>query len=140
MYCTGYAVLWYAENVLLASNVRNFPPGYADLIFDQGEPFHGHVLERWKHPKEKGKPLYKGIRAVTEADMRFVPGLQMADMLAWSINRPYGQGGHEEVCEAVVDAIPRTERTFEYEELRKPNHTALETIAALRLPHRKPMK
>ncbi len=55
------------------------------FFFDQGEPFYGHLVQLLEN--EKAKKIAYQLRRITsrtEADMRRVPALQLADLLAWS--------------------------------------------------------
>jgi hypothetical protein len=58
------------------------------LVFDQGEPFMGHVLDRQNNRKAKRhlKAIVERITSIKESNMRLVPALQMADLFAWCIN------------------------------------------------------
>ncbi len=62
-------------------------PMFYHLVYDQGEKFMGHVLDR-KHNKRAKKHLVlmDRITSIGEADMRHVPALQMADLFAWCIS------------------------------------------------------
>jgi hypothetical protein len=56
------------------------------LTFDQNEAFMGHVLDRQRNRKARKhlQPVVGRILGTGEADMRDVPALQVADVLAWS--------------------------------------------------------
>jgi hypothetical protein len=58
-----------------------------ELFFDQGEPYYGYIHDRWKTQRvRKAEPVWERVIHVGEANMRKVPGLQAADLLAWSVN------------------------------------------------------
>ena len=53
-------------------------------IFDQGEPFYGHLDDVMTRKKAlKDATLLANITSRTQANMRRVPALQLADLLAW---------------------------------------------------------
>ncbi len=59
-----------------------------ELFFDQGEAFMSHIRNDWKNKKERrGSPLWGLIRTIDAVDMRSVPAVQAADMLARARNR-----------------------------------------------------
>ncbi len=59
-----------------------------ELSFDQGEAFMSHIRNDWNNKKERqASPLWGLIRAINAVDMRSVPAVQAADMLAWARNR-----------------------------------------------------
>jgi hypothetical protein len=61
-------------------NARKF-----QLFFDQGEPFYGHVRHRMENNKSRAENgVWADVIHCGEADMREVPGLQAADVMAWA--------------------------------------------------------
>ena len=57
------------------------------MYFDQGEPFYGHLCDRMNSKKAKRDvPLLNAIALKSESNMRDVPAIQMADLLAWCIS------------------------------------------------------
>lgn len=55
------------------------------LFFDQGEPYYGHLCQLLQNKKAlKSAWLLNKITQKSEADMRVTPGLQLADLYAWS--------------------------------------------------------
>lgn len=70
---------------------QKFEAHFLELHFDRNEPFIGHVRDRLKHgrftrdtKREDGLDLSR-ILSIGEADSRFVPALQAADLLAYSV-------------------------------------------------------
>lgn len=65
----------------------------AHYFFDKNEPFEDRFRELWKKETNRiidatsAKEVWSLIKTVTSADMRDKPGLQAADLLAWSTNR-----------------------------------------------------
>ena len=54
------------------------------LFFDQGEEFFGHLQHLMQNKKaKKDAASLNRITSRTEADMRRVPALQLADLIAW---------------------------------------------------------
>ena len=106
------------------------------LIFDQGEPFYGHVLDRKNNKKAVRKiPNMSKVSFLGEADARFTPGLQMADLFAWCIN-------HNDTVSRQwhgrLHALSWDNLSLPYELLLRPKNGALETIRSWNLPQRKP--
>jgi len=67
------------------------------LIFDQNEPFKRHIdaRQRNKRAKKHLESILGRITSVTEADMRDVPALQMADLFAWCYSHKRKEPHHE---------------------------------------------
>lgn len=106
-----------------------------EFYFDRGEQFHGHISNRWRHPKaRKDIELMKDIIHVGESVSSDIPALQMADLFAWSINR-----ANQETREwhRNLHSLPYGSRLLDYEHLIKPRQESLEAIAAWELPRRK---
>lgn len=63
----------------------NPPCDECHCTFDQGEPFYGHLDDVMTRRKAlQDAPLLSSITSRTKANMRRVPALQLADLLAWS--------------------------------------------------------
>jgi hypothetical protein len=117
-----------------------------ELYFDRGEKLYGHVYDRWKHPKaKKDIEAMKDVIIVAEAVSMDIPALQMADLLAWSINRANQE---TRVWHRRLHSLPYKSKLLDYEHLIKPRPGVLEVIDSWRLPNRassvknlsKPMK
>lgn len=93
--------------------------GKVDLCFDQNESFL-HKINRMSQRKPSlGPAVLDLIGRLRVGDMRQLPGLQAADLLAWHTNR-YRTGGFsaEPLAGAVrVFATPNYEMYFDYEKL-----------------------
>lgn len=63
----------------------------ADFFFDKDEPFKEPFEKKWKHEKDFSLSgadyVWSMIKTITTADMRDNPGLQAADLAAWTVNR-----------------------------------------------------
>jgi hypothetical protein len=60
--------------------------------FDQGEPFYGHLDDILTRKKAKqDATLLANITSRTKANMRRVPALQLADLLAWSQSHKFDE-------------------------------------------------
>lgn len=64
----------------------------AAYYFDRGEPFEPEFKRRWELELEidglsGDDSVWSHIACVCSADMKTIPGLQVADMLAWGLNR-----------------------------------------------------
>ena len=139
--CMGVALIWYGTLPRYSTDgYSKLPSECADLYFDRGEPFYGHAVDAWNHKTFRNRDTFKAIRRIEQADMRSVPGLQMADMLAWAHNRQYGSGGHDKLCTRIREAIPEFHRDLKLPELGDIDSEKLNSFKQLRLPRRKPMR
>ena len=57
----------------------------------------GHILDRKTNKKSSKhlKPMWDRISSITEADMRDLPALQMADLFAWCISHRLQKPRHK---------------------------------------------
>lgn len=140
--CSGYTLTnvmgWYASAILSLHDAAEFPPGCVSLTFDRNEPFRGHIVDQWNQRKLRKRAIWSAIRSVDEADMRRLPGLQMADMLAWACNRPHGAGGHVELCADILAARKDDHADLGFERLTRPHPERFAAFKKLRLPQRRP--
>jgi hypothetical protein len=63
-----------------------------NFYFDQGEEYFGPFQKKWLEMTKRARRdeipnPWVSVVQVTTANMRRVPGLQMADVLAWAVNR-----------------------------------------------------
>jgi hypothetical protein len=104
------------------------------LYFDRGEKFYGFIHDRWCHPKaKKDIEAMKDVLNVEEAIARFVPALQMADLLAWGVNR-----ANQETREWHIrlHTLPYRSALLDYEHLINPRLGVLELRESWALPRR----
>ena len=107
------------------------------FFFDQNEPFYGHIKDRTCNRKSKRSSPTWNVVHLGESNMRDVPALQAADVLAWSVNH---QSGVMREWQQRLLAIDRDQQWLDYASLVKAKPEDLEVIAAFGLPHRRPMK
>jgi hypothetical protein len=99
----------YCSEVVLGWYVTQYPGlvHSARFVFDQGEPFRHPFEMKWLKEKKDPYRLWRIIKSVEAKDMKSTPGLQAADMLAWSSNRE--QTGHHKarfMCHIMKKVIP----------------------------------
>jgi hypothetical protein len=114
---------------------RRIGAEWYELYFDQGEPFYGHVHDRWHNRKSKKQiTLMNRVVHVRESDMRVVRALQIADLFAWCINHvnDVRRKWHER-----LNRLPWDSLILDYGRLLKPIPGKLERTAAWNLPTRK---
>jgi hypothetical protein len=59
-----------------------------DAFFDQNEPFLPAIRTDWENKKCRRKfPVLQMVHSMEPVDMKLTPGVQLADMMAWSRNR-----------------------------------------------------
>ncbi len=105
-----------------------------ELYFDRGEPFYGHVSDRWRSSKARSEmPLLTSVARLGEADMRAVSALQMADLFAWCINH-----NHVVVRDwhKALHSLPWSALFLDYPKLIRPRPRAIELTRSLKLPQR----
>jgi hypothetical protein len=106
-----------------------------DLVYDQNEPFRGHILDRQRSPKViKELPMFSRIVSNTEANMRFVPALQLADLWAWCVCHEKEE--HYEWQKKLL-SHPRDYQYGSYDQLISPIPRAVELKKQWKLPQRK---
>jgi hypothetical protein len=102
------------------------------LFFDRNEPFYGHISDRWRSRKaRKEESARRFVSALTEADARNVCGLQIADLIAWSVSRRDEDGGVVafDWQKALLDA--HTEHQFfDYDRLKTPDLEAMDCLTS----------
>jgi hypothetical protein len=61
----------------------------AHYYFDQNEPFEEIIKAKWNRARSEENPKYQwaSIAHIGSAVMKDTPGLQIADMIAWTTNR-----------------------------------------------------
>lgn len=108
------------------------------LIFDQNEKFYGHIRDRKDNRKSRATDrIWSNVDALTEADMRRVPGLQVADLFAWSVNSKYKHGGTHHNWQKELLARHGEDHRLTYEQLLKPNFEVIERVKSWKLPPRR---
>src|SRR5579863_4469964 len=75
----------------LSSWYASFPTlvlGDIDIYFDRNEPYMNILMQAWNNKETIGKSPWWGlVRMIGPLEMQRTPGLQAADMIAWSHNR-----------------------------------------------------
>jgi len=109
------------------------------LIFDQGEPFMGHILDRQHNRKARKhlKPITGRITSIIQADMRDLPAMQMADLFAWC----YSHKNREPRFKWQNRLLAHRkwiDDWLEYDALIKIIPGVAKTVAAWNLPPRRP--
>jgi hypothetical protein len=90
-----------------------------ELTFDRSEPYKHHIEADWKNKEIcKRFPLYQWIKEIGSASAVDVPGLQIADMIAWGTNRlAAGSHWNSDPFYAMAvqssSALPRLARTLD---------------------------
>ena len=106
-----------------------------EFYFDRGENFHGHISNRWRHPKaQKDIEQMKDVIHVGESSSRDVPALQMADLFAWCINH---NDNVSREWHGRLHSLPYKSPLLDYEHLIKPRPGVLEIIDSWGFPPRR---
>jgi hypothetical protein len=108
------------------------------LFFDQKEQYYGHIYDRWKNPRvRRAEPVWERVIHVGEANMRTIPGLQTADLLAWSVNHAEQDRLVRYSWQERILNIDREKEILDYEALRKPLAESINCIKGYKLPQRR---
>lgn len=112
------------------------------LYFDQNEPFRGHVVDRWKNKRAKADmDIFQKVTHCDEANMRIVPALQAADMLAWSAGHRHSLHAKSPDWQRRIIGLNRSYEWLDWEVLSQPiNETAEFVTNRWKLPRRKPTR
>ena len=122
----------WGENVLKTE-------GYY-FIFDQNEPYRGHVCDRVRTPKYVADfPTVGKIISIAEANMRKRPPLQLADLFAWCYahsqdDRKFGWQRR------VLTELDSLIQWLNYTELIQPIKGSLAEKERWKLPKRRPTR
>ncbi len=128
-FCMGVVLKWYIDKYPDDSMVYLGPnsPDSVHYFFDRGEEFAEPFKKHWSKGKDAFEETGKAngwtlIDEVSEVDMKKVPGVQAADILAWSVNREAtaepGVPGTL-LARIIKQVIPHTHLTWDEESLRK---------------------
>jgi hypothetical protein len=113
---------------------------YYHLVYDQNEPFRGHVLDRQKKRKAvETWPMFGDIISNTQANSRFVPALQLADLFAYCYSHKRDKG-QKFPWEARVLSFPIEEAYADYQRLINPRKQTLALAQSMRFPPRTPTR
>jgi hypothetical protein len=115
---------WYMQTY---PDILDLHADRIDVFFDQGEPFKGAFEKRWREEKKESRRAGKSwdswrmISRISTVDMRQVPGVQAADVLAWAVNRDAGksEGKGKYLRHIMHQVIPATFAVWDEAKLRK---------------------
>lgn len=88
-FCSEFVMMWYMH---LYPDIVNLRTDTIKYFFDSGEPFKVPFEHKWNTEKKTAKAMgvwnvWQLIEQVSSVEMRKVPGVQAADILAWAVNR-----------------------------------------------------
>jgi len=107
------------------------------FVFDRNERFYGHAKDRWQNKKSRrDDQIWKDVINMKESDMRSVPGLQAADLIAWSINAKHAYGIQFDWQRKLLRAHGEGQE-YRYDRLIHPEESMLERINSWGLPPRR---
>ncbi len=86
--------------------------GGIDAFFDRGEPYMNAIQTYWISKDYRRRyPILQLVRSVQPVEMIHAPGVQVADMLAWSMNRgiahPEDSEDWKRICSLILQAVTR---------------------------------
>lgn len=106
------------------------------LVFDQNEPFRGHIIDRQRNSKFlQVFPKFKNIVSNIESDMRVSPALQLADLFAYCHSHKRDAGDKFRWEEKML-SHPVDEGYADYDKLIKPIVPNIELTRMMRFPRR----
>jgi len=128
---------WIIGSAAICDDREFMDEGLA-VVYDRNEKCGGAIKDRWC--KGRSSFPWNKIVDVTFANSRLIPGVQFADLLAWSINNVY-LGNVIGDWQTRFEGSPRTHKLWLDEgRLRNPNRQGLESFLRLRIPRRKPIR
>ncbi|MBZ5609358.1 MAG: hypothetical protein LAP38_13930 [Acidobacteriia bacterium] len=111
-----------------------------ELFFDQGEPFFGHIQDRMvNRESRRASKIWDLVVHYGQTDMRKVPALQAADLLAWTVNRTWEEPAIRYDWQERLYNLSRESEVFDYERLKKPIHEHIRKVKSWNLPRRRSM-
>ena len=128
--CSDFAmwgVLWWYVQQRGDDGIFNIPADSAHYFFDKDEPFEPKFKEKWTNEvaryeaTEQINPWIL-IEQVSSVDMKKVPGVQAADVLAWSVNREKADQKirpGQMYAEIMRQVIPSSSITYDETQLRR---------------------
>ena len=89
-FCSEFILMWYMHQH--PTDVIDPRTDSVRYFFDNGEAFKSAFEKKWKDETRKAGrsktwSLWRLVKEVSGVDMRKVPGVQAADILAWAVNR-----------------------------------------------------
>jgi hypothetical protein len=120
--CAGRAFNWQAQKLATTPEGKIAVVQSADFFFDQNEPFLHHFNSEWtRNRRAKHRALWWDlVNTVAPADMRKLPPLQLADMLAWAQSRSMATGDQEVLCQGIIQSADMSEFVLDYDKLVNP--------------------
>jgi hypothetical protein len=122
-FCTEMVFSWYLfdyPDILETSSDK------LHYFFDRNEYFKTPFENKWNEEKDKfeesGKwSVWSLIQEVSTVEMKAVPGIQAADIVAWGINREYNktEGPGKLLAHIIRQIIPTRYVVWNEENLRK---------------------
>jgi hypothetical protein len=109
---------------------------HVELVFDQTEPFKGHIHDRVDNRRVlKDLPGLSLIKLIREENMREIPALQAVDLLGWCVSHKKQQS--QPIWQKKMLCHPWLEEIHEYEDLINPIRHATDLAHKWNLPRRK---
>lgn len=89
MFCSEFILTWYA---LYYPQVMDPKTDSVKYFFDRNEYFFQPFYEKWNRERNISEAtgrwsIWNAIEEVAPVEMRKIPGIQLADIIAWSRNR-----------------------------------------------------
>lgn len=123
-FCSEGVLMWH---VSMYPDMIDLQTDTVKYFFDSGEDFKAPFEEKWNSEKERAERtgvwnVFKMVEQVSAVDMKKVPGVQAADILAWAVNRdnavPEGHPG-KHMREVMHQVIPASSVVWDEAKLRK---------------------
>jgi hypothetical protein len=121
-YCTKIVFSWYLLNYPGVIN----PVRSIQYYFDQGEYFKAPFEEKWRAETKRSRELgvwneWDSVIGITTAEMRSVPGIQAADILAWGVNKESTKraGRYSEMANIMRQVISSYYMVFDEKKMRQ---------------------
>ena len=123
-FCSEGVLMWH---VGMYPDIIDLQTDTVKYFFDRGEGFKTPFEEKWNSEKERAERtgvwnVFKMVEQVSAVDMKKIPGVQAADILAWAVNRDNAvTEGHpgKHMREVMLKVIPASSVIWDEAKLRK---------------------
>lgn len=123
-YCSKAVLMWY---MFMYPDVVNLQRDTIKYLFDRGEMFKGPFEATWNKEKHRAEQngvwnIWKLVEQISAVDMKMMPGVQAADILAWAVNREQTAAAGKKgtmMRHIMMQVIPASSVVWDEAKLRK---------------------
>jgi hypothetical protein len=119
-YCSERIMAWYLQDGVIDENGNTF-----QYFFDKCEYFKKPFEDKWKAETSRSEKTgiwnpWNLVEQVAAVDMKKVPGVQAADIIAWGVNREITENHSKGrfLAQIIRDSIPYVCTVWDEEAMR----------------------